>query len=312
MYDAGSARPERALLLFVDGLGIGEPDPERNPFLRAEIPTIFELLGGLPLSGEPGEGRRWVAADARLGIDGLPQSGTGQTTLLTGINTPAILGRHFGPWVPTELRPLLAAENALTRVRDAGLTPAFANATPAAQGISPDGRWRRPAAPPLAAHAAGLARRDDPELRARRAVASSITNEKWKRYVDSTIPGISAPEAGEVLASISAEADLTLFAHYDLDFVGHRGSYESAVAAIERLDAFIAGLLAALDDATLVVIASDHGNVEDLAVEHTLNPVAVAAAGPGADRLLESVSEISDVAPAMLAQLGVAPRDGPL
>lgn len=244
-----------------------------------------------------------MAADARFGVGGLPQSGTGQTALLTGAPAPELLGRHFGPWVPTTLRDLLATENLLTRVVGAGLPAAFANATPLAQAGGEAGTWRRPAAMPLAAHAAGLTRRDLPELRARRAVASSITNGMWRGYADPTLPDISPAVAGAVLAEISAEHALTLFAHYDTDFVGHDQSFPAAVQVLERVDAFLGGLIAELDPGTLLVIASDHGNVEDVSGGHTLNPVPVIASGPGAARLADAVQDIAGVAPAILALL---------
>lgn len=313
MSEPDQPRAERALLLFLDGCGIGPPDPARNPFLTADLPNLAALLGGIPtLQPAPGEGVRagsgaaaaaWTAADARFGLPGLPQSGTGQTALLTGRNAPGLLGRHFGPWVPTQLRALLAAENVLSRATARGWPAAFANATPLAQAGGADGVWRRPAAPPLAAHGAGLRRLDEVDLRARRAVASSITNEKWQRYADPSIPDISARDAGAVLAGIAAHHTLTLFAHYDTDLVGHRGSYAAAVSALERVDAFLGGLLPELDDATLLVLASDHGNIEDVAAGHTLNPVPVIAHGPGARRLIARVTNIASVAQALLDEL---------
>ena len=38
-----------------------------------------------------------LALDAGLGVEGLPQSATGQAVLLTGVNIPAELGYHYGP-----------------------------------------------------------------------------------------------------------------------------------------------------------------------------------------------------------------------
>lgn len=265
------------------------------------------MLGGIPTGdAEGGAGLAlWRAADARFGVEGLPQSGTGQTALLTGVNAPARLGRHFGPWVHTELRPLLAAENLLTRAVASGRVAAFANATPASQAGGADGKWRRPAAPPLAAYSAGLHLPDDAELRSRRAVASSITNDKWREFVDPTIPEITAGEAGAILGAMAADASLTLFAHYDTDLVGHRGSYTAAVSVLERVDAFLGGLLRGIGPTTLLVVASDHGNVEDVAAGHTLNSVPVIASGPGAQRLVSRIHDIADVAPAILHELGI-------
>lgn len=306
--------PARALFLFVDGVGIGVDDPERNPFSSVELPTLRALLGGWRLvAGEleraAGAGAAVAAADATLGYEGLPQSGTGQTSLLTGFNAARAYGRHFGPWVPTPLRERLGHESVLARVRDAGRRPAFANATPAFQlGLSASA-WRRPAAPPLAAVAAGAEMRGGADLRAGRAVASSITNERWRLHVEWDVPEIEPAQAGRALARISAEADLTLFAHYDTDFAGHGGDAATAERVLLRLDAFLGGILDALAPDTLLLLSSDHGNLEDLSTEHTRNPVPVLAAGPGAAELVRRVRGITDVAPALLRALEIPSAD---
>ena len=33
-----------------------------------------------------------------MGVPGMPQSGSGQAALLTGLNVPALIGGHYGPW----------------------------------------------------------------------------------------------------------------------------------------------------------------------------------------------------------------------
>jgi hypothetical protein len=305
------ADPRRALLVFLDGVGIGPADAEANPFAAARLPCIRRLLGGrLPVADALEGGRIvaeravLVAADATLGIDGIPQSGTGQTTLLTGRNAAQLYGRHFGPWVPTGLREMLAAENLLSRARARGLHAAFANAYPVAL-IEADPRiFRRPAAPPLAARAAGVLTRDVPQLAAGEAVASSITNHRWRERT-AEVPPVTAGQAGRNLAAIAATADVTLFAHYDTDHAGHRGGMEGAVAALERVDAFLGGLVDALAPDTLLVVSSDHGNVEDVREGHTLNPVPVLAVGPGREALAERIRSIADVTPGILASLGI-------
>ncbi|CAN5667962.1 metalloenzyme [soil metagenome] len=303
-----SLLPRRALLLFLDGVGIGEPDPQRNAFAAAGLPHLKRLLGGrLPQSGEvertgglESERAVFVAADARLGVEGRPQSGTGQTALLTGRNAARMFGRHFGPWVPTPLREMLARENLLSRAVSAGRSAAFANSYPLHRGVA-----RRPIATALAAHAAGLLTRDLKELREGSAVASSITHEIWRAHPGGEkIPEVTAEEAGGRLARIAAGVELTLFAHYDTDLVGHRGSLADAVAALERVDAFLGGVLEALPADALLVIASDHGNIEDATMGHTLNPVPVIAAGPGRQVIAARVRSITDVAPSILDLLG--------
>jgi hypothetical protein len=305
------AAPGRVLLLFLDGVGIGEDDARTNPLVRANLSVLRGLLGGLlPVrsvlgAGEVrGAGEGWVAAaDATLGVPGLPQSGTGQTTLLTGVNGAERIGRHFGPWVPTGLRSMLAAENLLSRARAAGRSAAFANAYP--EGWAAARAHRRPAAPPLAAQAAGLLTRHESAVRAGRGVVSEITNVGWRKHLDPEAPLVTPADAGRILAGISAEAEVTLFAHYDTDHVGHRKEMEGAVKVLERVDSFLGGLVPALPADALLVIASDHGNVEDATVGHTTNPVPVIAYGPGSEALARRVRSIADVTPAILELLRI-------
>lgn len=310
--DAPEGRPARVVLVFLDGVGIGEGDAGANPFAAARLPSLDRLLGGrMVASSLDGDGRMrggragLAAVDANLGMEGLPQSGTGQTTLLTGRNAAALYGRHFGPWVPTPLRPMLEAENLLVRAQAAGRTASFANAYPLASMPADPRIFRRPAAPPLVARAAGVLTRDLPELAAGRAVASSITNEHWRARLGDACPDVTPEDAGRILAALAGEAHVTLFAHYDTDVLGHRGSLPDAVAALERVDAFLGALADALPPDALLVVSSDHGNLESPEEGHTRNPVPVIAYGPGRDAVLDRVRSLTDVTPAILSTLGI-------
>ncbi|HXT50199.1 MAG TPA: phosphoglyceromutase, partial [Thermoanaerobaculia bacterium] len=80
-------------------MGLGG-DEGSNPFVAESSPALRHLLGGpLTASRAPTlrvEGAPVVLAalDAVLGVPGLPQSGTGQTTLFTGVNAQASIGHH--------------------------------------------------------------------------------------------------------------------------------------------------------------------------------------------------------------------------
>ncbi len=281
------APPRRVLLLFLDGVGIGGTDPGVNPFFQARLPVLRDLFpGGLPSLERPrgsGPGARHFPMDATLGVEGLPQSGTGQVALLTGVNAPRVLGRHFGPWPPVRLRPLLEERNLLRQAMDSGARVIFANAYPEGYPASRD--RRRVAAPAWAAHAAGLLTRDHRALARREAVASEIVNEGWRRVLGLTgVPRVSPREAGEVLARLTGQADLTFFAHYATDLAGHRGGMAGSVEALERVDAFLGGILDHLPGDGELLVVSDHGNVEDVRGGHTRNPalgIRVGATGDG-------------------------------
>lgn len=286
------------LFIFLDGVGIGPADPGVNPFFRASLPTFRLLLGDTLPSLEAPEVRQREAfafpLDACLGMEGLPQSGTGHAAILTGENAPEIYGRHFGPWVPVRLRPLVQERNLLVRAQSRGARCIFANAYPREYHES---RWaRRPAGPPLAAAAAGLMDRQAEALARGEALSSEIVNATWRSHLGyQDLPEISAPEAGANLARIAAQADLTFFAHYHTDYAGHGGSMAGAVEALERVDAFLMGLMDALDPGILLVLASDHGNLEDVRVGHTRNPSLAMLAGPGAGTHRKGLDDITHI-----------------
>lgn len=292
----------RALLLFLDGVGIGSEDPQLNPFFSALLPTLTSLLGGrLPSLTDPettGPKGHAFPLDALLEMDGAPQSGTGQASLFTGGNAAQVFGRHFGPWVPVRLRPLLSEQNLLVRAQAAGLSVAFANAYP--EGFL-ERYPRRIAAPPLVADSAGVLTRHEGHLARGEAVASEIVNTGWiERLGHDDIPEISPEAAGRNLAVITEEHDLTLFAHYTTDLAGHRGGMQGAVEALERVDGLLTGLLDDLGSDTTVLIASDHGNIEDVSGDHTRNPALGLEIGPR----LRPMGSILDVAGALLEHLG--------
>ena len=106
------------------------------------------------------------------------------------------------------------------------------------------------------------------------AVASGITNTGWRQHLGHTeVPEVSPEKAGRTLVRLAGHADLTFFAHYSTDQAGHRGGMPGAKEALERVDSFLGAVIGALRDDTTVVVASDHGNIEDVGAGHTRNPV---------------------------------------
>lgn len=287
----------RILLIFIDGVGVGGNDGDINPFMQARMPAFDALRAR----------GTFVPLDATLGVPGLPQSGTGQTALFTGINAAAEFGRHFGPWVPTGLRERLARENLLTKAKALGHAVGFANAYPEELFATPvtAARARDPlrAGPPIVALGAGVLNRHTPQLKAGEAVASEITNEGWRKHLKRLdLPVVSPADAGHNLARISAQNDVTLFAHYSTDYIGHGGSMAEAVEALEKVDAFLEAVASSVAADTLVAVVSDHGNIEDISAGHTYNPALGLFFGPGEQRFADAAS-LADVTPILLSIL---------
>ena len=304
----------RVLVVFLDGVGVGADDPGVNPLAAARTPALDALLEGTrPVASKlPWQGARASARglDATLGVDGLPQSGTGQAALLTGVNAAERFGRHFGPYTPTALRPLVERENLLAVAAGAGETVAFANAYPADLIALAGSGGRLPlplrSAVVIAALGAGVLVRHERELASGDAIASEITHAGWREGLGRTeIPEISAEQAGRNLAAIANRHRLTLFAHYATDGAGHLQDLNAGVDAWQRVDAFLSGLLERLDPGVLLLVASDHGNLEDVRAQHTRNPALCLVTGSGHAALAERLGSLTDVAPALLDVLGI-------
>jgi 2,3-bisphosphoglycerate-independent phosphoglycerate mutase len=295
-------RAVRILMIFVDGVGLGDPDPATNPFVRARTPTLRRLLGG-PLAGRTAvrtEEAVMMPLDAQLGVPGLPQSATGQVALLTGENAPALAGRHVTAYPTQTLRALLEERGLFPRFRMRGLPVALANAYTSEYFAAVAGRKLRHAAITLNALQAGVPLRGLDDLRAGRAVYQDLTNARL-REGGVAVPLITPEEAGRRLAVLSAGYGFTLFEFFQTDLAGH-GRVPDRLGVVERLDRFLGAALGAADlRDTLVLLTSDHGNLEDTRTDaHTLNPVPAVLVGAERDRVAAGLRALTDVAPACL------------
>lgn len=294
----------RVIVLFWDGVGLGADDPEVNPLATATMPVMRRLLGGARLVTGNGvvrtDSATMVPTDASMGVPGRPQSATGQTALLTGLNAPAVVGGHYGPRPNAQLRKILEGETLFSRVLVMGRTACFANAFPATYFDAVDRGKRLHGAIPHAAQAAGLALRTANDLAAGRALSVDLTNAGWRNGLGyPEMPLRTAAQAGSILAGLSADHDLVFFDQWVTDMLGHRSDRAAAVGLFEDLDVFLGSLLDGLALAeTLVIIISDHGNVEDCSHRrHTENPVPTVLVGAGHAAAAASIRDLTDLAP---------------
>ena len=88
---------------------------------------------------------------------------------------------------------------------------------------------------------------------------------------------------------------------------GIGGEISDGVALLENLDAVLGGLMEEWGDRSdLIVVSSDHGNLEDLSKRgHTLNPVPAILIGPSKMRsdMASKLEDLTSFAPAMLETL---------
>jgi hypothetical protein len=296
----------RVVVLFLDGVGLGDDDPLVNPLAAADLPVLARLLDGRWLVAGHGRidaaGATMVPTDAGLGVPGRPQSATGQTALLTGRNAPKIIGGHYGPRPNAALRAMLEGPTLFTRLLAAGRSVAFANAYPQGYFDAVARGKRLHGALPHAAQAAGLRLRTAEDLLAGQALSVDLTNAAWPGMGYPAMPLWTPAEAGRALARLAASHDLVFFDNWAPDVAGHRGDLAESMRVLEEIDVFLGGLLGAVDlEQTLVAIISDHGNIEDLRARgHTENPVPTVLIGAGCQRAGDAVSDLTHVMGALL------------
>ncbi|MBT3389506.1 MAG: metalloenzyme domain-containing protein [Chloroflexi bacterium] len=300
----------RLLFLFLDGVGLGANDPNQNPFVRAKMPNLINLLDGQRLHALEGKlpfhGARasLVPIDACLGIPGLPQSASGQATLLTGKNIPQIIGEHYGPKPNAAIRAILENDNLFHRLRQNNQRTALINAFPDGYFAGIQSGKRLPGAIAMAMRAANIPLKTEADLLAGNALSADFTASGWHKHLDYThIPILTPTEAGRRLAILAKGYELTFFEYWLSDVLGHRRDMAAACERLEEFDAMLGGLLKTWDDDQgLILITSDHGNLEDLSTRrHTSNPVPGLVIGAAGLRhpFSEKLHNLADITPAI-------------
>jgi 2,3-bisphosphoglycerate-independent phosphoglycerate mutase len=120
-------------------------------------------------------------------------------------------------------------------------------------------------------------------------------------------PVYTPAEAGMLIAKLAQKVDLAWFEYWLTDYAGHRGSLQQAITLLEGFARVLESIVNAWDMVSdLIVISSDHGNLEDLSVRgHTLNPVPALLIGPESLRkeFASNLDDLTDFVPAILRTL---------
>jgi hypothetical protein len=287
------------LLFFIDGLGIGSRGPF-NPldglenvqplaiFRNEETATIFDGIV--------------VPTDASLGIEGRPQSASGQTTILTGVNAPARLGYHKQGFPNSAMLDIIRDHSLFLQLTRAGVQPiTFAN-TYTSKFFDERPRWV--SATTAAVEAAGLPFRQVADNQAGRAVFHDFTNQTLIERGEDVVPR-TPEEAARVLANIVSENRFTLYEYFITDKVGHAQDIAAARTVLQKLAAMIRALLEGIDlHHTSVILTSDHGNIEDLSTRnHTLNQVPTIVWGADKELIAKGIKSLADITPAIVETL---------
>nr|MBA2431106.1 2,3-bisphosphoglycerate-independent phosphoglycerate mutase [Chthoniobacterales bacterium] len=126
-------------------------------------------------------------------------------------------------------------------------------------------------------------------------------------------PEMSAPEVTRRALELLPEHDLVILNFANPDMVGHTGVVEAGVKAVETID----GCVRQVVEKTLslggrCLITADHGNCEQMRnadgspnTAHTTNLVHLIYAAEDAEQFRVESGILADVAPTLLALLGL-------
>jgi len=286
------------LLFFIDGLGIGKRGPQ-NP---------LDGLNALPLAVFQNEEAETflsgivVPTDSCLGIEGRPQSASGQTTILTGINAPAAVGYHKQGFPNKALLEIIEEHSIFKQLKTAGVAPiTFANAYTSRFFVE---RPRWVSATTAAVEAAGMRFRTVEDLKNDSAIFMDYTNRILIERGE-MVSERSEEDAAQVLAKVASENRFTLYEYFITDKVGHAQDMDMARQVLSSLSLFIRKLLSKVDLQQLtVILTSDHGNIEDLSSRnHTLHAVPTIVWGAQRERVAARIKTLADITPAIVALL---------
>jgi pimeloyl-ACP methyl ester carboxylesterase len=294
----------KVVMIFIDGFGLGPDLAEINPLVAARTPGFNFMLEGKNLTEKIGEYdsklTTIVPADASLGVEGLPQSATGQTAILTGVNAAKKLGRHISGFPTCSLRDIIKKNSIFKKISKLGLRANFINTY--TRDYFKNARYH--SATTLATMAGNVEFNHVEDLLAGRSIYHDLTQEI---LIDRgfEVPLISPRDAAVRLARELKNYEFLLFEYFKSDQMGHKQDLEKAKGVIEDLDEFLFSLVEELDlDNTLLVVVSDHGNIEDIRVKtHTFNLVPTILFGAKKDKIKDSISDLTTLTPAIIQLL---------
>jgi hypothetical protein len=287
-------------MIFIDGVGIGKIDYSSNPFFKYGFKTFEFIFGEIPSLQNPklqGNNCFLFPVDACLGVEGLPQSGTGQTSIFCGVNAPKIIGQHFGPYPYSTLIPVLKEKNIFKYFLDRKRNVSFANAYPKIFFDYIKSGKKRLSATTLMCQLNGMRLNKADDVRQGKALTAEITNERWNKKLNYSLPIISPETAARRLLRMTSQNAFTLYEYFLTDHIGH-GRYEDEFEQIiNNLDRFLYKVLDEFDyENFTLIICSDHGNLEDTSTKtHTFNPALMITAGRNAEKIFQQVHDLTQI-----------------
>ncbi|MCK5033663.1 MAG: hypothetical protein KAS18_08515 [Calditrichia bacterium] len=255
------------IVIFVDGVGIGQQDVSYNPCLHSNY-QIFSPTINLPFNGIQ------FSLDACLGVNGLPQSATGQSSIYTGKNAAKLIGKHLFGFPNQKLKELLIKQSVFEKLNSLSYRCKFINAFRPVFFTSPEifNNVRLSVTSEMN-RAARLPFCSIKDIKNKNALYHDFTN---KELIEKgfQLPIFDSKTASKVLIDQSKKHDLILYEYFLTDKAGHRKNMKYAISEINKIESLIYMVIEKSEGTnTSIIVCSDHGNIEDLrSRSHTYNP----------------------------------------
>ena len=278
----------KVVFLFIDGVGLRSPASD-NPINAEVCPTLCRLFE-----------RHCKPIDACLGVEGVPQSATGQATMFTGVNCSEAIGRHCEGFPGPALRKIIEEDNLFLELRNRSKRVRFADAYLVESADELKARRFKSVTTVMALTTPETITTVE-DLSEDRALMQDLTRETIQdAYPD--IPVVPPQRAAEHLFRLALVNDFTLYEFFQTDVSGHSMDYARACAVLRVYDRFLAALVRCTEAAGItLVMTADHGNIEAIGERgHTRNPVPFVVSGPGEEWIRDRVNSLADVTPAIL------------
>ena len=292
------------LFIFIDGIGVGNNSSD-NPLANQQLQLFSLFTGRNGFHNEckirEKENLLYKPIDANLGVEGLPQSGTGQVALFSGLNAAEMIGKHFGPFPYSTTKPILENDSLFHKTIEIGKRPHFLNAYPEIffQKSKKRNRWT---CTTLMVKSSGVDLNGLVEILNRKALTAEIIQKAWRELLGIDVPEITINEASQRVLNSLKEYDLVLYEYYLTDKAGHEMNRDKADYVLRVIDDFLMGIIKTLSEDDTLVITSDHGNIEDLKTKsHTRNPVPLFVKGN--IEPFKKAESIMDITPAIMKVL---------
>jgi len=287
-------------MIFIDGVGIGKEDYTYNPFFKYQFKTFLKHFNEIPsLKNSIIKNKNAIIfpTDPLLGVEGLPLSGTGQTSIFCGVNASKIIGKHFGPYPYSTLLPIIKEKNIFKYYLNKGEDVSFANAYPKIFFEYIKSGKKRLSVTSLSCLLSGMKLKNVTDVRNGKALTAEIDNSRWNEKLEYNLPVIKPETAARRLLRICNENKFTLYEFFLTDHIGHGRIKDEFDKVMDLLDNFLLTILNEFDyKNNTLLVCSDHGNLEDISIKtHTMNPAFTLSAGKNAFAIADNIKHLYDI-----------------